>query len=106
MVSQLNGISFLSKDQLTRVRNSINFNNADDYTTTSSSTSLMMFGLGYCGGFFYSATHGHPQLMLQFNGHEQIHLVFYKYYISGHGGLGGFKKSKRGYGPVGTNGTL
>ena len=33
--------------------------------------------------------------MLQFNGHKQSQLVFYKYQSSGHGGLGQFKKSKR-----------
>ena len=53
LVSQLNGNPFLSKDRLTRVRNSIYFNNADDYIAASSSISSMMLGLGSdCGVFF------------------------------------------------------
>ena len=65
LVSQLNGNHFLSEDRLTRVRNSIYFNNANDYIATSSSTSLMMLGLGSdCGVLFCSAIHGHPQLVL------------------------------------------
>jgi hypothetical protein len=53
-VSQLNGNHFLSKDRLTRDRNSINFNNADDYIAASSSTSSMMLGLGSDCGFFFT----------------------------------------------------
>ena len=53
LVSELNGNNFISKDQLTRVRNSIYSNNADNYTTTSYSISLMMLGFGSdCGVFF------------------------------------------------------
>ena len=65
----------------------------------------MMLGFGLdCGVFFYSATHGYPQLLLQFNRDEQCQFVFYKYQSLGHGGLDGFKKSRGGLGPVGTNG--
>lgn len=37
LVSQLNANHFLSKDRLTRVKNSIYFNNSDDYISASSS---------------------------------------------------------------------
>lgn len=81
LVSQLNENHFISKPRLTRVCNSIYFNNAHDYITTFCSTSLMMFGLGLDYGFFKikykndSAIHGHPQLLLQFNVHKQSQLV-------------------------------
>lgn len=46
LVSQLNANPFLSKDRLTRVKNSIYFNNSDDYISASSSTETMLLGLG------------------------------------------------------------
>ena len=46
LVSQLNANPFLSKDRLTRVKNSIYFNNFDDYISASSSTDTMLLGLG------------------------------------------------------------
>jgi hypothetical protein len=52
-VSELNGNPYLSKDRLTRVRNSIYFNNAEDYLSAASSNSMMLLGLGSdCGVFF------------------------------------------------------
>jgi hypothetical protein len=53
LVSKLNGNPYLSKDWLTRVRNSIYFNNAEDYLSATSSSSTMLLGLGSdCGVFF------------------------------------------------------
>ena len=53
LVSQLNGNPFLSKDRLTRVKNSIFFNNSDDYVTATSSSTSMLLGLGSdCGVYF------------------------------------------------------
>jgi hypothetical protein len=52
-VSELNGNPYLSKDRLTRFRNSIYFNNAEDYLSAASSSSTMLLGLGSdCGVFF------------------------------------------------------
>lgn len=53
LVSELNGNPFLSKDQLTRVKNSIYFNNSEDYLSTTSSSATMLLGVGNnCGVFF------------------------------------------------------
>ena len=53
LVSQLNSNPFLSKDRLTRIRNSIYFNNLDDYINASSSTETMLLELGMdCGVYF------------------------------------------------------
>lgn len=53
LVSQLNGNPFLSKDRLTRVRNSIYFNNSDDYLNAASSSTSCLLGIGSdCGVFF------------------------------------------------------
>lgn len=53
LVSQLNGNPFLSKDRLTRVRNSIYFNNSEDYISAASSSNKCLLGLGSdCGVFF------------------------------------------------------
>jgi len=46
LVSQLNANPFLSKDRLTRVKNSIYFNNSNDYISASSSTKTILLGLG------------------------------------------------------------
>ena len=48
---------------------------------------MLGLGLDCVCVFFGSATYGHTQLLLQFDGHEQSQLVFYKYQSSGHGGL-------------------
>jgi len=57
LVSQLNANPFLSKDRLTRVRNSIYFNNSDDYINASSSTETMLLELGMdCGVYFMQRT--------------------------------------------------
>jgi len=51
-VSQLNSNPFLSKDRLTRIKNSIYFNTSDDYINASS-TETMLLGLGRdCGVYF------------------------------------------------------
>ena len=62
-----------------------------------------MFGYGSdCKGFFGIATHGHPQLLLQFDGHKGNQLVIYKYWSSGHVGLDMFKTLGGGLGPMKT----
>ena len=53
LVSQLNANMFLSNDKLTRVKDSIYFNNNDNYISTSSSPTSMMVGLGYDVGVFH-----------------------------------------------------
>ena len=53
LVSELNGNPFLSKDRLTRIRNSVYFNNAEVYLSASSSSSTCLVGLGTdCGVYF------------------------------------------------------
>jgi hypothetical protein len=53
LVSELNGNPFLSKDRLTRVRNSIYFNNSEDYLSAALSSTAMLFGVGSdCGVYF------------------------------------------------------
>ena len=53
LVSQLNGNLFLSKDRLTRVKNSIYFNNHDDYVTAANCSSTCLLGLRLdCGIYF------------------------------------------------------
>jgi hypothetical protein len=46
LVSQLNRNPFLSKNRLTRVRNSIYFNNSDEYLRAANSADTCMLGLG------------------------------------------------------------
>ena len=53
LVTRLNGNPFLSKDRLTRVRNSIYYNNSDDILNASSSSNSCLLGVGSdCGVFF------------------------------------------------------
>jgi hypothetical protein len=53
LVNELNGNSFLSKDRLTCICNSIYFNNSKDYLSTATSNSTCLLGLGSdCGVFF------------------------------------------------------
>jgi hypothetical protein len=53
LVSELNGNPFLSKDRLTRIRNSVYFNNAEDYRNVANSSSSYLLGLGSdCGIYF------------------------------------------------------
>jgi hypothetical protein len=53
LMNELNGNPFLSKDRLTRIRNFVYFNNAKDYMTVVSSSSICLIGLGSdCGVFF------------------------------------------------------
>ena len=53
LVSQLNANPFLSKDRLARVKNSIYFNNFDDYISAGSLQETMLLGLGMdCGVYF------------------------------------------------------
>ena len=55
LVSELNGNPFLSKDRLTCIRNSIYFNNAEDYLSAASSQNSYLLGLGSdCSVFFVS----------------------------------------------------
>jgi hypothetical protein len=46
LVSELNSNPFLSKDMLTRVHNSIFFNNSNDYVAAANSESSCLLGLG------------------------------------------------------------
>ena len=46
LVSELNGNLFLSKDRLTRIKNSVYFNNAEDYLSATNSTTTAFLGLG------------------------------------------------------------
>jgi len=53
LIGELNGNPFLSKDRLTRIKNSIYFNNAEDYLSAANSTSTALLGLGSdCGVLF------------------------------------------------------
>jgi hypothetical protein len=53
LVNELNGNPFISKDRLTRIRNSIYFNNYEDYLSAATSNSTCLLGLGSdCGVFF------------------------------------------------------
>jgi hypothetical protein len=53
LVNELNGNPFLSKDKLTRIHNSIYFNNSEDYLSAATSNSICLLGLGSdCGVFF------------------------------------------------------
>lgn len=58
LVSQLNGNPYLSKDRLTRMKNSIYFNNSDDYLAAASSTSSMLLGLGCDVGVYFKDGRG------------------------------------------------
>ena len=53
LVADLNGNPFLSKDRLTRIKNSVYFNNADDYLSAANSSTTTLLGLGSdCGVLF------------------------------------------------------
>ena len=53
LVAELNGNPFLSKDRLTRIKNSVFFNNAEDYLSAANSYTSQLLGLGSdCGVFF------------------------------------------------------
>jgi hypothetical protein len=53
LVSELNGNPFLSKNRLIRIRNSIYFNNAEDYLNAANSSFSCSLGLGSdCGVYF------------------------------------------------------
>jgi hypothetical protein len=55
LVSELNGNPYLSKDRLTRVRNFVYFNNAEEYLSAASSSTTILLGLGSdCGVMFVS----------------------------------------------------
>ena len=53
LVSELNGNSFLSKDRLTQIRNSVYFNNAKDYLNVASLSSICLIGLGSDNGVYF-----------------------------------------------------
>jgi hypothetical protein len=53
LVNELDGNPFLSKDRLIHIKNSVYFNNAEDYITAAASSSTCLLGLGTdCGVFF------------------------------------------------------
>ena len=53
LASQLNGNPFLSKDRLTRVKNSMYFNNHDDYLSAAASSNTCLLGIeSDCGVYF------------------------------------------------------
>jgi hypothetical protein len=53
LVNELNRNPFLFKDRLTRICNSIYFNNSEDYLSAATSNSTCLLGLGSdCGVFF------------------------------------------------------
>jgi len=53
LVADLNGNPFLLKDLLTRIKNSVYFNNAEDYLSAANSTTTALLGLGSdCGVLF------------------------------------------------------
>lgn len=58
LVSQLNGNPYLSKERLIRMKNSIYFNNSDDYLAASSSTTSMLLGLGFDVGVYFKDMRG------------------------------------------------
>lgn len=63
LVSQLNGNSFLSKDRLTRVQNSIYFNHSADYCRTVASTNICLLGLrNDCRVYFFKTLLIQPHL--------------------------------------------
>jgi hypothetical protein len=53
LVNELNGNPFLSKDRLTLIRNSIYFNNFEDYLNAATSNSTCLLGLGSDYGVFF-----------------------------------------------------
>jgi hypothetical protein len=53
LVNELNGNPFLSKDRLTRIHNSIYFNNSEDYLSAATSNSTCLLGLGSDYGVFF-----------------------------------------------------
>lgn len=56
LVSELNGNPFLSKDRLTQIKNSVYFNNAEEYLAAANSSATCFLGLGSdCGVFFVEA---------------------------------------------------
>jgi hypothetical protein len=57
LVSQLNGNPFLSKDRLACVKNSIYFNNSEDYLRAANCANTQLLGLGSdCAVFFVQRT--------------------------------------------------
>ena len=53
LVAELNGNLFLLKDRLTRIKNSMYFNNVEDYLSTANSSTTVLLGLGMdCGVLF------------------------------------------------------
>ena len=53
LIGQLNGNLFLSKDKLTRVRNSLYFNNSDVYVNAAENTNTCLVGIGSDVGVFF-----------------------------------------------------
>lgn len=59
LISQMNGNPYVSKDRLTRMKNSIYFNNSDDYLAAASSTTSMLLGLGSDVGVYFKDSREH-----------------------------------------------
>ena len=53
LVGQLNGNPFLSKDRLTRVRNSLYFNNSEDYLRAAQCSNTCFVGIGSDVGVYF-----------------------------------------------------
>ena len=58
LVSEMNGNPYLSKDRLTRMKNSIYFYNLDDYLAVALSTTSLLLGLGSDVGVYFKDSRG------------------------------------------------
>ena len=57
LVSELNGNPFLSKDRLTKIKNLVFFNNAEEYLSAANSSTTCLFALGSdCGVLFMKSS--------------------------------------------------
>ena len=61
LVSELNGNPFLSKDRLTRVRNSMYLNNAEEYMSAANSENTCLLGLGSDYAVYFVSNPAGPQ---------------------------------------------
>jgi hypothetical protein len=59
LMNELNRNPFFSKDRLTRIRNSIYFNNSEDYLSAATSNSICLLGLGSGCGVFFMESQSH-----------------------------------------------
>ena len=66
LVSKLNGNLFLSKDRLTRIKNSIYFNHVEDYLHAVQSSSICLLTLGSdCGVYFVQSSNFNMSLPIR-----------------------------------------